>query len=329
MANNTLENVLTGPELASLLEGNASKNILLVVDACHSGALTSAKALNLAKPHAVPKVLRYPGMPQGDLKENLMSSGVKAKDLKQPNFGYLAACRKDEESWATKQGSFLTTALQGGWTKLHQNAQGASLQAVQPLLVKFIKDPANNPDGNQQDPELYGDPGLLQVDWFSVARPPAAPGAWSALEQISQKASGPLQASIPQTEYHKGDLMDISIVAPREGYLFVLSFGEGDAKPITLFPNDWESNNHVGPGPAKIPKAGANWHIRQGLPDGVSQQKILMVVVLSANADSLAGLLSGSGAFKEVNMRSKSPFAEEASSSTGYLAAEITYLIKQ
>jgi hypothetical protein len=326
VASDHLENVLTGPTLSSLLESNPSHNIVLIVDACHSGGLTSSKAIGRA---FVAKVLRYPGMPSGDLQGDLFTAGEATKAVGEPNYGYMSACRRDQVAAATKQGSVLTLAMEEGWNRLRQAKQRASLEAVHPLALGFIQ--ANGI--NQQNPELYGDPNLLKADWFGAPQATSGTsGAWAALEQIAQQAAGPLRVGISRPEYRKNELLDISAEVPRDGYLFVLSVGEGDEKPVLLFPNQWQKDNHMAGGATRIPTAGANWHIRQGLPSGMSRQNVLLVVVLSHSADNLKDLLSGNGPFKDIDLgegATRSPFVEEAATASGYLAAKLTYSIKE
>jgi metacaspase-1 len=327
-ANSTLENVLTGPALAGLLEGNTSKHILLVVDACHSGGLTAAKGISPGR--FTPKVLVYDGMPTGDLSAGLLKAGVPAtKDVTELNYAYLSACRRDQVAAATNQGSLFTIALAEGWKNLRQSKQHTSLEAVQPITTELIK--ANGM--NDQSPELYGESTLLKADWFKATpQTSLRPKPSEYLEQVAKGASGSFPARISRQEYTKADTMEISIEAPREGYLFVLSIGEGDENPTVLFPNKLQGDNRIKPGPIQIPKTGATWHIRQGLPPKVSRQNVLLVLVLTRNQVNLQDLMTGEGDFKQLRLpedKARSPFVEEDTNKAGYLAARITYVIKE
>jgi hypothetical protein len=54
--------------------------------------------------------------------------------------------------------------------------------------------------------------------------------------------------------------------------------------------------------------------------------------VLSNSADNLKNLLSGNGPFKDIDLgegATRSPFVEEAATASGYLAAKLTYSIKE
>jgi uncharacterized protein YbaR (Trm112 family) len=335
-----LTNVLTGPMLAELLQTNPSHSILLIVDACHSGGLTSRKSIGR---DFKPKVLIYEGMPSGDLTADLFKAGVPAtKDIGQPNYGYLSACRQDQVAAATSQGSVLTLGLEEAWADLRRNQKSASLAAAHPTILAFIQSRGIN----EQNPELFGDNNLLNADWFTTragSPPPPPPppqpapptGAWGALEKIAQQSSGPLDVRISKQQYLKNEMLDIVVTPGREGYLFVMSVGDGDAKPALLYPNKWEQDNHVTGGQLAIPRAGATYHIRQGLPQGMAQQKVLLVVVLSHAPDALKDLESGDGPFKDLDFEqqtTRSPFLEEAAGPapgpSGYLAGKLIYVIK-
>jgi len=335
-----LANVLTGPMLADLLQMNPSHSILLIVDACHSGGLTSRKGIGR---DFKPKVLIYQGMPSGDLTADLFKAGVPAtKDMGQPNYGYLSACKRDQVAAATSQGSVLTLGLEEAWADLRRNQRSASLAAAHPTIVAFIQSRGIN----EQNPELFGDNNLLNADWFTsrAGSPPPPPpppqpapptAAWGALENIVQQSSGRLDARISKQQYLQNEMLDIVVTPGREGYLFVMSVGEGDAKPSLLYPNKWDQDNHVIGGSLAIPRAGARYHIRQGLPKGMAQQKVLLVVVLSHAPDALKDLESGDGPFKDLDFgqqATRSPFLEEAagpaSGPSGYLAGKLIYVIK-
>jgi hypothetical protein len=311
---------------------------MLVVDACHSGGLTSKKGIGL---DFTPKVLRYPGMPDDDLTADLFTAGVPAtKDASQPNYGYLSACRRDQVAGATKQGSVMTLALEQGWQQLRQQQQKASLQNVHPITLDFIK----RNGINQQDPELFGDSNLLAADWFS-ARQSAGPGpapqppagktkAWASVESAVAGAAGPLPFQINQPEYKAmKDLMSITVDVPHEGYLFVVAVGEGDQDPVVLFPNKRQADNHVAPGPTRIPQPGARFALGQALPPNMSRQNILLAVFLSSSQDSLKDLTFGDGVFSSVHLPDpgqRSPFVQEtASQQAGFLAGKLIYLIKE
>jgi hypothetical protein len=333
----TLTNVLTGPMLVELLSGNPSRRIFLVVDACHSGGLTSSKGVGLA---FYPKFLRYEGMPEGDLTGGLVSAGMPAtKGIAVLNYGYLAACQRDQVAAATSQGSVLTLGLADALKELHRSQKSASLVAVTPMILRFIQTGGIN----AQNPELFGDGQLLHADWLNsnTAAPPPSPPppsasqnrrVWESLENIAQHSTGSLNVRASRGEYVKNDLLELSMNVPRDGYLFVVTAGEGDEKPTVLFPNKWEQDNHVSGGSSiKIPRSGAKWHIRQGLTAGMKQQNVLVVVLLSNSPDSLKDFTSGGGAFKDLDIHPEStrtPFAEEASSAEGFLAGKVTFVIK-
>jgi hypothetical protein len=104
-----LTNVLTDDELETMLAAIPAGEIIVIVDACHSGTVTRAllDPDNSREVASVPKSFIYEGMPE--------PGETMAKTLKVSGETYryvgLSAAADDELAIATKNGSLFTTAL--------------------------------------------------------------------------------------------------------------------------------------------------------------------------------------------------------------------------
>src|SRR5580704_8686350 len=105
----TLKNVLIGHEFGAALAAIPSHDILVLVDACHSGSATRDLPLGngrLGVSSGVQKFFSYPGMPEG---------GQSTRALKMPsgneNYAALSAARDDEFAVGTEQGGLFTLGV--------------------------------------------------------------------------------------------------------------------------------------------------------------------------------------------------------------------------
>lgn len=110
----TLDGVLVDDRFNAFLDRMRSKDILVVLDSCHSGTATKSIPLNprsIPVKDAQPKLFSYPGMPTGHKGSFLPAKrerGSGATRAGTDNFVCLSACEDDEQSLATTQGSLFT-----------------------------------------------------------------------------------------------------------------------------------------------------------------------------------------------------------------------------
>lgn len=105
----TLKNVLIGHEFGSALAAIPSRNVLVLVDACHSGTATRTLSLGnerLGVGSGVMKFFTYPGMPTGQTRALKMRTG-------QENYAALSAAKDEEFAVGTEQGGLFTLGVVG------------------------------------------------------------------------------------------------------------------------------------------------------------------------------------------------------------------------
>ena len=103
----SLRNVLIGHEFGAALAAIPSRNVLVLVDACHSGSATRTLTLGnrrLGVGSGFMKFFSYPGMPTGQTRALRAPSAV-------DNYAALSAARDDEFAVGTEQGGLFTLGV--------------------------------------------------------------------------------------------------------------------------------------------------------------------------------------------------------------------------
>jgi hypothetical protein len=290
---------LPGPELGDLFRHMPSRHLLVVVDACHSGRLTDARGFGNG---VVAKVFRYANMPTEaaglSLEGPVASKGILSGAG--PNYVLLSACRRDEIAGATAEGSILTVALAETLRQM--------LAAGRPVTMKSAHTAIGERVRNGQHPEISGSIVLNDYDWAGrdmVAEPVAQTGDdWVFLNTLYRRRDTDLAIDIGKTAYRPGDKMSISMVAPADGYINVVSMGRGDGTATVLFPNERARDNHVMAGRVELPGV-YGFSLEQELPPGVSSQENELIVVFTTRAVSFYDEGVGSAMFRNLGERTR------------------------
>lgn len=278
-------------ELYSSLRKIPSNNVMVFVDACHSGTGTRAltpNAYNLSggKVKAVPGLgaKSSPGQSAAsyDAKAAKDSSG-------QDNYISIGAAQDDQQSMATERGSLFTLALLETLENARTKNKSATwndvfLQTKERVLATragFYP----NLDGNPQmaNNRIFAPPPLVSAAVASPAGPSSeAPATisqddsnplWTAVAKLADQGT-PFSLKAPQ-RVKLGDKLQFNLNAPVEGYLNIISVGPED-KATLLFPNQYEANNLVKNGKILFPSP-SSFVIRAVAPKG----KLLVAAFIS------------------------------------------------
>jgi hypothetical protein len=310
---NHLVNVLSGPELAGMLARIPSQHVLVVIDACHSGQLTAAKGVGF-----VPKFYRYKGMPDTEAVFSLDTDEEAAKGSAD-NHLLLAACKKEEVSYATPDGSVLTVKLAEVVSRMIANSQPVNLNLAHREILAAVQ--------NKQHPEISGKGILLDYDWSKPAPVEADSGDWLLLKTIYEKRAGELKISLDKPVFRSGDAMSIRVDVPSSGYLNVVSIGRGDQLATVLFPNRLSPDNRVEAGSLVVPGA-MPFTLEQELPQGMASQDNELVVVFTAQPVNYYREGEGKEAFRQLGARTRSTVVKPTTGAqAGYSAGFATYQI--
>ena len=241
VADGQLRNFLRDDEFGELL-GNISANVLVLVDACHSGSATKSFPTIGERGH--PKYFRNPGAAYGG------GGSVHARSLvptPRANHVLLSAAADNELAQATSHGSAFTLGVseaiksargQGKLTpkELQQTAARRITELVQP--------------GEVHTPQLDGHQPLLSQNLFFREQARVGPVRRELEALVAELPSMPFTA--PTTSLRLGNKVVLILDLPQSGYLNVVNVNPND-EALVLFPNAFHKENKVAAGRFSLP----------------------------------------------------------------------------
>jgi len=246
----TLANVLSDDDLERALAAIPSRNVLVVVDACHSGTVTrdlKLRSLRTGTDEAQVKFYAYPGMsaprPRG------VSKGVPAQAL---NYVSLAAAADDEESIATPRGSLFTQALAQAIAKGLDLRKSLTPTEIRDQTTGLIADALGESDQARVfHPMLGGDPNLFDKPLRLAPTTNGQGPIWNAVQALAGGMT-PLAMRANRQTFRVGERLELTIEVPQEGYLNVVGIDPED-HAIVAFPNRFYPDNKVQQGQIRLP----------------------------------------------------------------------------
>ena len=277
----TMERSLRDDEFYGLLERLRDRQVLVLIDACHSG--TSYKGFNLSENQSLgAKAIRVGRERWETYKKSLdcearsLLSGKTFEvvdDMQAPQVAFLAAAADHELALATSVGSLFTLGLHKTVNDI-VGAQGSlTLQTLRDRVDAFIRSKIASGDvrGEPHEPQLWGDPAFS----INPTVPPDGSGPiWRQLEELADRSDIgrlPIAANIAGNEavYHVGDELVLTIDLPHAGYLNVVNVGSQDNATV-LFPNRHHRDNYVQGGVLTLPTSKMGFKMRAAEPVGPS-----------------------------------------------------------
>ncbi|MEW6267488.1 MAG: caspase family protein [Thermodesulfobacteriota bacterium] len=262
--NNRLVRVFVDDEFGRLLGQIKARNIVVLIDACHSGTATKGlKGITLLETTQAPdlyyKFFHYPGLPPS-CKGSFAVEGTAASTSQ---YISLSAARDDEKAVATASGSLFTRGLLHAAKQAASSGSSLTLEQARDSATDFIRNAVGNPQ-KAHHPFLFGNmslagldiipartgassqPGSSAVPGSQAPRPGAAnPGLWAELAKLADAAPYPIRVSANKPRFKIGDNLVVTCQAPSAGYLNVLNIDEGENKASVLFPNQYKRDNRV------------------------------------------------------------------------------------
>ena len=303
----TLKNVLIGHEFGTALAAIPSRNVLVLVDACHSGTATRSLALGnqrLGVGTGFMKFFTYPGMPTGQTRALRAASGAE-------NYAALSAARDDEFAVGTEQGGLFTLGVADA-------IQGASREARHPTVADlrtaagaFIA--AHTDEQSRHHPVADGNERLIRGELDLIPLRDGQGPTWRALTGLAAQAE-PLTLTGTGSELTLGQEMALEVALPRPGYLNVIAVDSQDRATV-LYPNKYATANQVQAGSFKFPTADMNFVLRASEPLGPS----LVVAFLT---DQKVNLLELGVEGRDAAGRMQQTFTEVSARATRALTVE-------
>ena len=270
-----------------LLDKVASNNVMVFIDACHSG--TPTRSLTQAPTYfgdaeVYPKyVISRPGAPGVGVRVSLPDVGTRDLESKAATdrFVVMSAARDNESAIATSRGSIFTTSVY----RSIRNAIQANRKITPEQIINdaraFVR--ASVPPEKLFIPQLSGNESRFNrpLATASLANGAAAtPGTrWTKLSGTADeliRKHGALQMQTNATDYRIGQPVEVSINVPAAGYLNVVTVDSQDNSTV-LFPNRYHKDNQVQAGNLRIPTSQMDFTLPASEPAG----QTLVVAFLS------------------------------------------------
>jgi uncharacterized caspase-like protein len=293
----TLDGVLLDDELAETLARIPSRQVLVLVDACHSGTSTRAVFGGAPRLGAQQVVGKFYRVPQGEAAPAVPSPGRAAgQTARGNNHLAISAARDAEQSLATERGSVFTMALREA-IHVRRGAGRVSMRELWQAATRFI---AARLDGPLRfHPQLDGNLAMADVPVPLPALAEGGGAAWRKLQQLAVGTGG-VSVAFGKPRYAEGARMSLTVHTEHAGFLNVVSVGP-DGVPQVLFPNGQHRAHRVAAGSVvKLPTPSMKIDFTAGRPFGAT----LVAAIVTHELVDLHALADGErdeqGVLREV-----------------------------
>ena len=266
----SLNGVIHDDRFSRMLAQIKSKNILVILDACHSG--TATRGLQLT-PRTIPvndaqvKFFYYSPMlaaAGGSGKFDVMEPGT-APDAA-GRYVAITACREDEKTVATSQGSIFTLGLRQALRSAAMAGKSITPEELQRQTTRYIQEQIRS-DVVALHPQIAGHKDLRKRPLELIALADGNGMMRQNLTALAEKSHETVWIKLNKTCFEPGDVLEISVKITEPGYLNVVSITADDQSTV-LFPNQYHPQNAVGSGELTIPTAQMDFELVSDGPPG-------------------------------------------------------------
>ena len=266
----SLSGVLVDDELNRMLARMRSRNILIILDACHSGSATrrlhlSARSFQTGQ--AKGKYFYYsPSLEAAGEGGSFDIMTARHPLLDVDRYVAIAACRDDEKTIATSQGSIFTLGLRHALRSAAAAGESITPEELQNEAANFIREQVRS-DTDIFHPQIAGSDYLRRHPFPLVSTADGNGFVRNNLQGLVHKSSQTVWLELNKTCYTPGEALKISVWIPEPGYLNILQIGIDDRVTV-LFPNRYHPRNHVAPGKISLPGRGMDFELTVAGPRG-------------------------------------------------------------
>jgi hypothetical protein len=276
----SLGGVIPDYQIAQLLAANPSKNVLFIVDSCHSGTITRSFTLtnhSLGSSPVYVKSYNYPGMPGRPVK--VATRGLEPKEPQwDPKANYIAitAAADNQEAIGTMDGGVFTLGLTEAVKRDTAAGKAPTAKQLRDDADAYIR---SKVDKNQvHTPQLMGSPTLADAPIAVIALNASnGPNRKRLLDLVAEQPQH-IDMTASKSSYAVDQPVKLSLKLPSDGYLNVVSVDAKDNATV-LFPNGIQKTNAVTAGAFTFPTAQMAFDLLAAEPLGPT----LVVAFLSSD----------------------------------------------
>ncbi|UCE56144.1 MAG: caspase family protein [Desulfobacterales bacterium] len=251
----TLSGVLLDDHFNNMLDRMQSRNILVIMDACHSGSATRSIRLisrSLQVNEAKVKYFYYsPALEAagGRGRFDVMEQAPPLTDGSR--YVAITACRDDEKTVVTAQGSIFTLGIRQAIRSAAMSGTNITAEELQLGATRFIREQIRSDDGVFH-PQIAGNSQLRKRPLQLVSLADGNGFVRKKLDKLVQKSSNTVWIKPNKACFEPGDVLELSVWIPEPGYLNIIHITADDQATV-LFPNQYHPDNAVGRGKLIIP----------------------------------------------------------------------------
>jgi hypothetical protein len=253
----TLNGVLLDDHLNHMLARMKSRNILVILDACHSGSATKRMQLSSRSFQAGQAKVKYfyysPSLEAagGSGSFDLMKPQPQAIPGDESHYVAITACRDDEKTVATAQGSIFTLGLRQTARAAAAAGSGITPEELQLGATKFIREQIQS-DVAVFHPQIAGNLNLRKRPLKLVFANARNGFVRQKLETLVHKSTETVWIKLNKACFEPGEALEISVWIPEPGFLNIIHITADDQATV-LFPNQYHPHNAVGRGKITLP----------------------------------------------------------------------------
>jgi hypothetical protein len=320
----SLTNVLIGHEFGAALAAIPSHNILVLVDACHSGTATRTLRLgnlSLGQGSGAIKYFSYPDAPP-----LLQTKSFEMKSLQRPgteNYAAVSAARDNEFAIATSHGGLFTLGVVDAIGAASREGVHPTVEQLRSTVAAYIE--SHTDEQSRHHPVADGNPRLIRGSLDVIPARDGHGPTWRALAALAGQGDT-LRITAASTDVRLGQEIAFETPVPKAGFLNVVSVDSEDRATV-LFPNKFEPANERAAGVFRFPTQTMNFVLRASKPTGPTlvvaflTSKNVNLLDLGVEGRDAAGQLQQ--AFTEVTARATRAISVEAREK-GFAAGALT-----
>ena len=243
------DGVLLDDQLAELINDLVSEDVIVIVDACHSGTVTRSftgiKRIDSKAYGDSSFAVKSLGPPM-QATRSLSSTGDSIVDDSVTGVITLSAAQDNEEALASSKGSLFTLAL---GESLDSQRKQATPQSLVDAASQILDDRLD--DDLYHQPNLTGDESLFAKPIVLTDAAERGEVNQGDLLILANDVS-PLRVEPTSHRYFQNELITLGIDVPVDGYLNVLAVDSND-QMVVLYPNGIDTDNKVSAGEQNLP----------------------------------------------------------------------------
>ncbi|MGD8285529.1 MAG: caspase family protein [Desulfobacterales bacterium] len=281
----TLTGVLLDDDFNTMLARMQSRNILVILDACHSGSATRSLRLNprsFSVNEAQVKYFSHPpyiGTTGGQGNFDVMEPQTLAKVS--DHYVAITACRDDEKTVATAQGSIFTLGLRQAVRSAAMAKINITPEELQRQTTKFIREQIQS-DTVAFHPQIAGNIGLQKRPLELIHLAGGNGFVRKEMESLVYKSNNTVWMKLNKSCFEIGDVLEISVWIPEPGYLNIMSI-KADDQATVLFPNQYHRSNAVNRGKLTIPTGHMDFEM---VTDGITGPNLIAAFLTQSPINS-------------------------------------------